>query len=168
MEQYLEYNFDDCKDPYEKRVHMEKEYRKAIKRPHRDFLILHILDTIELVEFGKKEEYLRNGHGFVLMYSINSRESFESLNSLIDLVMLCKTQPSKNACKVPFVLVGNKCDLENERQVPTQEGIDLAKKLNCPFFQASAKDRVNIEQIFQELILEVGYKAHSKDTCVVQ
>lgn len=51
-----------------------------------------------------------------------------------------------------MVLVGNKCDLETERQVTTGEGQDLAKSFGCPFVESSAKTRVNVEESFYALV----------------
>jgi len=61
----------------------------------------------------------------------------------------------KDAEKVPMVLVGNKCDLDAERQVTTQEGEERAKQWACPFFETSAKTRVNVEESFFQLVREI-------------
>ncbi len=45
-------------------------------------------------------------------------------------------------------LVGNKCDLEHKRQVTTDQGKDLAKQNGIPFIETSAKDTLNIEELF--------------------
>jgi Ras-related protein Rab-1A len=45
-------------------------------------------------------------------------------------------------------LVGNKCDLENKRKVSSDEGKDIARQYNIPFFETSAKDTINIEELF--------------------
>ncbi len=50
------------------------------------------------------------------------------------------------------VQVGNKIDLEDERQVTTEEGARLAKDWGCPFFETSCKNRVNIEESVYELV----------------
>ena len=52
--------------------------------------------------------------------------------------------------------------MEAERQVTSQEGVELAKQYNCPFLEASAKTRVNTNQMFLELLNEVVYKELSK------
>lgn len=50
-----------------------------------------------------------------------------------------------------MVLCGNKCDLESERQVTKAEGENLAKSWRIPFFETSAKNRINVEEAIQEL-----------------
>ena len=51
--------------------------------------------------------------------------------------------------QVPLVVVGNKCDLESERNVNAVEGRELAKTFGCPFLETSAKTRVNVEEVCQ-------------------
>lgn len=53
------------------------------------------------------------------------------------------------------VVVGNKSDLESERQVSTQEGMELARNFGAPFFETSAKTRVNVEESFYQLVREI-------------
>ena len=49
-------------------------------------------------------------------------------------------------CKdIPILLVGNKCDLEDERKVPIEKGKEKAKNLNCAFFETSALKKINID-----------------------
>lgn len=51
-----------------------------------------------------------------------------------------------DAERVPFVLVGNKCDLEQEREVAKEKGEALAKEINCKFMESSAKTKVNVSE----------------------
>ena len=51
-----------------------------------------------------------------------------------------------------MMLVGNKCDLESEREVMTQEGVELAKHWNVPFVEASAFTRHNVDEAFFEIV----------------
>lgn len=62
-----------------------------------------------------------------------------------------------------MVLCGNKCDLEPDRQVTTGEGQELAKSFNCPFFESSAKTRINVEESFYELVREIRKEVHGSD-----
>ena len=55
-----------------------------------------------------------------------------------------------------MVLVGNKCDLEDAREVSTEEGKELAKLLGgAPFLESSAKNRINIDEAFHAAVNEV-------------
>ena len=56
---------------------------------------------------------------------------------------------------VPLVLVGNKIDLVDSRVVSTDEGTELARKLNCPFVEASAKERINVDEGFYQVVREI-------------
>lgn len=62
--------------------------------------------------------------------------------------------------RVPMVIVGNKSDLENERQVKTEEGKELAAKFGTPghpvpFFETTAKNNINVEATFFEIVREI-------------
>lgn len=59
-----------------------------------------------------REQYMRTGEGFVLVYSITARESFEEISQFHQQILRVKDKDN-----FPMVLVGNKCDLEYERQV---------------------------------------------------
>lgn len=56
---------------------------------------------------------------------------------------------------VPFVLVGNKCDLDSEREVPKEKGEELARELGCKFMESSAKTKINVAEAFHELVREI-------------
>jgi GTPase KRas protein len=90
------------------------------------------------------------GEGFVLVYSITSRESLRRMEDF-------QTQIGQvtNKKYFPMVLVGSKCDLEEQREVTFGEGEALAQKFICPFFEASALTRVNVQEIFAALIKEI-------------
>lgn len=60
------------------------------------------------------------------------------------------------------MLIGNKCDLEDERNIPYEDGQLLAEKLGCQFMEASAKSRTNVEESFYNLVREI--RKHSKGT----
>jgi GTPase SAR1 family protein len=69
------------------------------------------------------------------------------------------------------VLVGNKCDLEDQRVVTTQQGEELAKKFGCPHFETSAKTRQNINELFFELVRQINKveppKKKDKKKCII-
>jgi len=54
-----------------------------------------------------------------------------------------------------MVVVGNKCDLEGEREVSRQEGEALARSFGCKFIETSAKSRLNVERAFYDIVREI-------------
>ena len=62
-----------------------------------------------------REQYMRTGEGFLLVYSITSRQSFEEIMTFQQQILRVKDRDY-----FPIIVVGNKCDLENEREVSTE------------------------------------------------
>ena len=62
-----------------------------------------------------REQYMRTGEGFLLVYSITSRQSFEEIVTFQQQILRVKDKHY-----FPIIVVGNKCDLESERQVSTE------------------------------------------------
>ncbi|XP_038234814.1 ras-related protein Rab-3D isoform X2 [Dermochelys coriacea] len=90
--------------------------------------------------------YYRGAMGFLLMYDIANQDSF---NAVQDWATQIKTYSWDNA---QVILVGNKCDLEDDRVVATEDGKRLADELGFEFFEASAKDNINVKQVFERLV----------------
>ncbi|KAK9375494.1 P-loop containing nucleoside triphosphate hydrolase protein [Lipomyces chichibuensis] len=102
---------------------IEDSYRKQVDIDGRP-CILEILDTAGVEQFtAMRELYIKNGQGFVLVYSVTDRSSLLELSKLYDQV--CRIKGTKT---VPIVLAGNKCDLAHARTVPFQEAKHLAMK----------------------------------------
>ena len=77
-----------------------------------------------------REQYMRTGEGFLLVYSITSRQSFEEIQTFEQQILRVKDKDY-----FPIIVVGNKCDLEGERQVSTQGA--LQQLPNSPSLQFS-------------------------------
>ncbi|XP_063056758.1 RAB3A, member RAS oncogene family, b isoform X2 [Engraulis encrasicolus] len=90
--------------------------------------------------------YYRGAMGFILMYDITNDESF---NAVQDWSTQIKTYSWDNA---QVLLVGNKCDMEDERVVAAERGRQLSEHLGFEFFEASAKDNINVKQTFERLV----------------
>ncbi|XP_043940541.1 ras-related protein Rab-3D [Protopterus annectens] len=90
--------------------------------------------------------YYRGAMGFLLMYDITNQDSFHAVQ---DWATQIKTYSWDNA---QVILVGNKCDLEDDRVVPAEEGKRLGVELGFDFFEASAKDNINVKQTFEHLV----------------
>eukprot|EP01114_Cavostelium_apophysatum_P012300 TRINITY_DN2736_c0_g1_i1.p1 TRINITY_DN2736_c0_g1~~TRINITY_DN2736_c0_g1_i1.p1 ORF type:complete len:185 (+),score=56.58 TRINITY_DN2736_c0_g1_i1:117-671(+) len=133
---------------------IEDSYRKAVKVDGRNY-VLDILDTAGQEEYTElREVYMRGGEGFVIIYSITDRKSFQEVNEFRD-----RTQRVKDKTGVPMVLVGNKSDLETQRHVSKEEGQALATKFGIPFFETSALTGTNTEEIFHAICREVRDKS---------
>jgi len=107
---------------------------------------LDILDTAGQEEY-MRDNYYRLGEGFLCVYSITMRDTFSAVNRFYDHILAVKGKD-----EVPLILVGSKCDLEQDREVKADEGKALAKEFSCPFFETSAKTRVNVDEVFEELV----------------
>ncbi|XP_061077786.1 ras-related protein R-Ras2-like isoform X3 [Conger conger] len=137
---------------------------------------LDILDTAGQEEFGAmREQYMRTGEGFLLVFSVTDRGSFEEIYKFQRQILRVKDRDD-----FPMILVGNKADLELQRQVSQvcaalsglsgvccslrcvlfsqvsqvtqEEAQNLARQLKVTYMEASAKIRMNVEQAFQELV----------------
>ena len=113
--------------------------------------LLDVLDTAGQEEYSAmREQYMRSGEGFILVYAINYRPSFEEIQTFYQQILRVKDCDS-----IPMTLVGNKCDLENEREVSTNEGKELARKMNAKFVEASARYRINVDEVYYSLVRSI-------------
>ena len=112
---------------------------------------LKILDSAVEAQFAAQRRDFRSicAGGLLLCFSITNIASFEEIRNIWGII----TQAIDR--KAPMVLVGTKCDLEGERAVSEMEALSLAMELGCPYFETSAKDAVNVEECFFELVREM-------------
>ncbi|WWC68817.1 uncharacterized protein I206_102752 [Kwoniella pini CBS 10737] len=109
---------------------------------------LEVLDTAGQEEFAAMaDQWYTFGAGFLLVYSITDRPTFESLPNFHREILRTKDKDY-----VPCVIVSNKCDLSKLRTVGQLEGREMARNLSAPFIECSAADGVNVEVAFRELV----------------
>ncbi|XP_035662216.1 ras-related protein R-Ras2-like [Branchiostoma floridae] len=109
---------------------------------------LDILDTAGQEEFSAmREQYMRTGEGFVLVFSVTDRGSFDEVYKFHRQILRVKDRD-----EFPMLLVGNKADLDPKRVVSQEEGQELARQLRVGYLEASAKTRLNVDQAFHELV----------------
>ncbi|RYP41326.1 hypothetical protein DL769_011592 [Monosporascus sp. CRB-8-3] len=143
--QLIQSHFVDEYDPT-----IEDSYRKQCMIDD-EVALLDVLDTAGQEEYSAmREQYMRTGEGFLLVYSITSRQSFEEITTFQQQILRVKDKDY-----FPMVVVGNKCDLESEREVPRSEGEALAKTFGCKFIETSAKSRINVDKAFYDIVREI-------------
>ncbi|XP_014211604.1 ras-like protein 3 [Copidosoma floridanum] len=136
---------------------IEDSYRKQVEVDGQQCM-LEILDTAGTEQFtAMRDLYMKNGQGFVLVYSITAQSTFNDLHDLREQILRVKDTDD-----VPMVLVGNKCDLEDERVVGKDQGSNLARQYNCAFMETSAKAKINVNDIFYDLVRQINKKSPEK------
>jgi len=114
---------------------------------------LHLWDTSGQERFRKIiSSYYRGAHGIMLIYDITNRESFE--NIIIWLEDAKRTTPEEAV----FVLVGNCCDMEEDRQVSYEEGRKFAEIHGLQFFEVSAKTTENIKYVVKIITRNIVFR----------
>ncbi len=92
---------------------------------------------------------IKNADGIILMYDITLKDTFKEISDWMNSIKQIKRDD------FPIVLVGNKCDLEEERSISKEDGENLAKQYNIEFFETSNKNGINIEESALTLIKKI-------------
>ena len=89
--------------------------------------------------------YFRGAHGILLIYDVTNRDSFKNLESwLIEI----EKNASENVLKI---LIGNKNDLVDDKEIKTEEGQAFANRNGMQFIETSAKENTNVTEAFESL-----------------
>lgn len=111
---------------------------------------LNIWDTAGQERFKTiTATYYKGAHGIILVYDITDRNSFDNINNWLNEI---KKHAGPSVVKY---LVGNKCDLEEERVVSKKEAKEFADNLGISWMETSAKERINIDDSFMGLTKEI-------------
>ena len=115
---------------------------------------------VEILDTAGEEDYqnmmdmwISFGEGFLLVFAINDKESFNLIKSKHDRIL-----KGKHGVKCPILLVGNKQDLENERQVNYSEAKEMADKWGIEYIETSAKTNFNCKEAFEMLAQKIVQK----------
>jgi small GTP-binding protein len=138
--------------------HFVQDYDPTIEDSYRKQLViddrvaqLDILDTAGQEEFSAmREQYMRTGEGFLLVFSVTDKSSFDEIPRFHTQILRVKDKD-----EFPMILVGNKSDLENERTVSPTEVHELGRKLKIPYLESSAKQRINVDAAFHDLVRSI-------------
>lgn len=130
---------------------------------------IQIWDTAGNEQFRSiTRTYYKNSVCAIVVYDISRRETFDNV---INWIEDCKLNSPKS---VFIILVGNKSDLEEDRQVTTEEGEEFANRYGIRFFETSAKNSININEVFSESIefiadrIEKKYYDLDNETCGIK
>lgn len=141
IKQFVENCFDEMYEPTIEEIH-----RKSVTY-RGDQCMMEIADTAGMEQFAQmRDVYIRNGDGFILVYSIVDPTTFEDVKTIREQIVI-----SKMSEQVPIVLVGNKRDLadEGDRKVERADGEAVAAKWpNCRFIETVARHHAEIEKVF--------------------
>ena len=111
---------------------------------------LQIWDTAGEERFRNiAKNYFQSSDGFLVVYDITNKESFDTLDYWIEEIKSNSQALSK------MILIGNKCDKEEERKIKKDDGKDYAKKKQIKFFEVSAKDGTNVNDVFEMLVKDI-------------
>lgn len=112
---------------------------------------IDILDTAGQEDYAAiRDNYFRSGEGFLCVFSITEPESFAATSEFREQILRVKSDEN-----IPFLLVGNKADLEDKRQVSTDEAKAKAEEWNVPYVETSAKTKANVDKVFFDLMREI-------------
>ena len=106
--------------------------------------------------------YFKGAHGILLIYDITARDSFKELENWLGEV-------ERNATpQVLKILIGNKCDLDEQRQITVDEGEAFAARNGMKFIETSAKNNTNVNEAFEALAKIMVESSNKKNVIKVE
>jgi len=113
--------------------------------------LIDILDTAGQEDYtALRATWMRERDGFLFVFSVVDASSLENLQTFYDQLSLLHEQNMP-----PVVVVGNKCDLKERRQISEEDGLNQAKAFQANYIETSAKTGENVEEAFVQLIRQV-------------
>ena len=123
---------------------------KSIQLPSGQNITIRFEDTAGQERYRSlASNFIKNADGILLMYDITDMETFKAISRWIKSIKEIKG----NDC--PIILIGNKCDLEEERKVSKKEGEKKAEENGFLFIETSCKDNINIEKAVNTIVNKI-------------
>ena len=120
--------------------------------------INNITYNVEILDTANEDDYaimmdmwISYGEGFIFVFAINDKSSFERMQPLRERII-----KAKHGANVPILLVGNMQDLSNDRQVKYEEAKKLADSWGIDYIETSAKTNYNCKEAFESIIRKIG------------
>ena len=124
--------------------------QKKIQLKSGENVRLRIFDTAGQERFKSISiNFIKKANGILLLYDVTNKFSFQSVNRWMESIKEAAGE------KISVILIGNKCDLEKEREVSKEEGEEKAKQFNLPFYETSCKEGININEVFETLAEDI-------------
>ena len=118
---------------------------------------IDILDTAGQEDYAVvRDNYFRSGEGFLCVFSLVDRESFAGVSEIRDSVLRVKVDE-----RTPLILVGNKSDLQESREVSQAEAESMASTWGVPYVETSAKTKLNVDKIYYDLMTTIQQRKES-------
>lgn len=138
----LQYMYGDFVQDYEPTK--ADSYRK--KAPNHQ---IDILDTAGQEEYAAiRDCYYRNGEGFLCIFALTEPKAFEETVEFREQIV----RVHEGEQNMPFILVGNKADLEEKRMVSREAAEARARKWGVQYIETSAKTNDNVDKIFEQVV----------------
>ncbi|XP_028405432.1 ras-related protein Ral-A-like [Dendronephthya gigantea] len=144
----LQFMYDEFVEDYEPTK--ADSYRKKVMLDGEECQI-DILDTAGQEDYAAiRDNYFRSGEGFLCVFSITETESFQATGDFREQILRVKGDEN-----IPFLLVGNKADLADKRQVTQEVANGKAEEWKVPYVETSAKTKENVDKVFYDLMREI-------------
>ena len=128
-------------------------YTKTFKQDS-NFITMRIYDLAGQIIYREiAQGYMEGAELVILVFDVTRKETFDNIEGWHETIFGV-LEESKFGTKTPCILIGNKIDLQDQRVVKSEEGRELAKKLECIYIETSAKENTNVTEAFNALILE--------------
>lgn len=151
----LQFMYDEFVEDYEPTK--ADSYRKKVVVDGVEVQV-DILDTAGQEDYAAiRDNYFRSGEGFLCVFSITEHESFLQTADFREQILRVK-----NDDNIPFLLVGNKMDLDNKRQVSSQEAQTKAQQWKVSYVETSAKTKENVDKVFYDLMKLIRDKKNAE------
>ena len=123
---------------------------------------LNIFDTSGQEEYSAIIDYhMRKGDGFIIVYSITNRSTYDHVEKIRNDIK--RTFEEDDDPDKPMIVCGNKCDLEEDRQVPCSEASEVFKNIGVPFIETSAKKNINVLEAYQMITRLIKMKQKERE-----
>nr|ACO11625.1 Ras-like protein rasS precursor [Caligus rogercresseyi] len=139
---------------------------------NKSFMVDGVIRPLEIMDTAGQDEYksmldlyLKSSDGFFMVYDVTDRSSFKQIPGIVKSLRLSRGIDEDDENIPPIIIIGNKCDLNERREVSFEEGKSLADELgpNVSYEETSAKEDINIIKVFEDIVrMVLKYKKKMK------